>query len=108
MNFDVFMELSFSRPADHKWKIPAQNGPICGSQDRPILRYSKPQSEPNVLTTAADGVADREGRPAVDSDVCEPCDIGGHIRRVYVGLKLVRNKLDRSGPLQARLVGTNP
>lgn len=27
-NFDAFMELSFSPSRDHKWKIPAKNGPI--------------------------------------------------------------------------------
>jgi hypothetical protein len=29
VNFDTFMELSLFRLRDHKWKIPAQNGPIC-------------------------------------------------------------------------------
>jgi hypothetical protein len=28
------MEISFSRARDHKWKIPAQNGPILREQIR--------------------------------------------------------------------------
>ncbi len=28
MNFDLFMKFSFSLHRDHKWKIPAQNGPV--------------------------------------------------------------------------------
>ena len=28
LNFDVFMKLSVSRPDDHGWKIPVQNGPV--------------------------------------------------------------------------------
>jgi len=34
VNLLRFMELSFSRTRDHKWKIPAQNGPVFGQQVR--------------------------------------------------------------------------
>lgn len=35
VNFDLFKESSFSRYRDHKWKIPAQNGPESERQVTP-------------------------------------------------------------------------
>jgi hypothetical protein len=47
-NFDAFMEISFSRARDHKWKIPAQNGPILREQINYFLIC-----DPNFLRSGA-------------------------------------------------------
>jgi DNA replication protein DnaC len=42
VNFDVFMKLSISRPRDHKWETPAQNGQICARHVTIIITSNLP------------------------------------------------------------------